>query len=134
MSELKKVTVTVKNFESSSADDYARLYKKVRLLDESGKNIYFKNLIIPKYLERRGAFVPDTPRTWFVKNVHKSAVVLVAFETQSGKIEYDLDEVRGLSRRGFWSGVLIVSVRPSHLPNPAKPRHGVHLNSGGHQF
>ncbi|PIN57567.1 transcriptional regulator, partial [Pseudomonas syringae pv. actinidiae] len=25
-------------------------------------------------------------------------------------------------------------VRPSHLPNPAKPRHGVHLNSGGHQF
>ncbi|EPN32775.1 transcriptional regulator, partial [Pseudomonas syringae pv. actinidiae ICMP 19497] len=23
----------------------------------------------------------------------------------------------------------VVSVRPSHLPNPAKPRHGVHLNS-----
>lgn len=107
MSELKKVTVTVKNFESSSTDDYARLYKKVRLLDESGKNVYFKNLIIPKYLERRGAFAQDIPRTWFVKNIHKSAVVLVAFETQSGTVEYDLDEVRGLSRRGFWSGVVI---------------------------
>ncbi|WP_338508272.1 transposase [Pseudomonas poae] len=27
-----------------------------------------------------------------------------------------------------------VSVRPSHLPNPAKPRHGVHLNLSRHQF
>ncbi|RMR00730.1 hypothetical protein ALP95_200003 [Pseudomonas savastanoi pv. glycinea] len=27
-----------------------------------------------------------------------------------------------------------VSVRPSHLPSPAKPRHGVHLNLSGHQF
>ncbi|MCF5141180.1 hypothetical protein GIW41_02910 [Pseudomonas sp. PA-6-1D] len=107
MSELKKVTVTVKNFESSSADDYARLYKKVRLLDLSGKNIYFKNLIIPKYLERRGAFAQDVSRTWYVKNVHGSAVVLVAFEAQNGTVEYDLDEVRNLSRRGFWWGVLI---------------------------
>ncbi|WP_065869964.1 hypothetical protein [Pseudomonas sp. 25 E 4] len=107
MSELKKVTITVKNFESSSADDYARLYKKVRLLDLSGKNIYFKNLIIPKYLERRGAFAQDVSRTWYVKKIHRSAVVLVAFETQNGTVEYDLDEVRNLSRRGFWSGVLL---------------------------
>jgi hypothetical protein len=27
-----------------------------------------------------------------------------------------------------------VCVRPSHLPSPAKPRHGVHLNLSGHQF
>ena len=27
-----------------------------------------------------------------------------------------------------------VCVRPSHLPNPVKPGHGVHLNLGGHQF
>ncbi len=30
--------------------------------------------------------------------------------------------------------VSIVSVRQSHLPSPAKPRHGVHLNLSGHQF
>ncbi|MBA1302585.1 hypothetical protein [Pseudomonas carnis] len=107
MSDLKKVTVTVKNFESSSSDDYARLYKKVRLLDSSGKNVYFKNLIVPKYLERRGAFAQDVLRTWYIKSVHKSAVVLVAFEAQNGTVEYDLDEVRNLSRRGLWWGVLI---------------------------
>ena len=27
-----------------------------------------------------------------------------------------------------------VCVRPSHLPSPAKPRHGVHLHLSGHQF
>jgi hypothetical protein len=27
-----------------------------------------------------------------------------------------------------------VCVRPSHLPDPAKPGHGVHLNLSGHQF
>lgn len=27
-----------------------------------------------------------------------------------------------------------VCVRPSHLPTPAKPGHGVHLNLSGHQF
>lgn len=107
MSDLMKLTVTVKNFDSSSSDDYARLYKKVRLLDSSGKNIYFKNLIIPKYLERRGAFAQDVSRIWYVKNVHRSAVVLVAFETQKGTVEYDLDEVRNLSRRGLWWGVLV---------------------------
>lgn len=107
MSDLKKVTVTVKNFEFHSSQDCARLYKKVRLLDESGKIFYYKNLIIPKYLERQGAFAQDVPRTWFVKNIHKSAVVLVAFEAKGGAVEYDLDEVRELSRSGFWAGVII---------------------------
>lgn len=50
MSELKKVTVTVKSYELHSSQDCARLYKKVRLLDESGKIFYHKNLIVPKYL------------------------------------------------------------------------------------
>ncbi|PAU56077.1 transcriptional regulator, partial [Pseudomonas sp. PICF141] len=27
-----------------------------------------------------------------------------------------------------------VCVRPSHLPSPSRPRHGVHLNLSGHQF
>ena len=28
----------------------------------------------------------------------------------------------------------LVCVRPSHLPSPVKPRHGVHLHLSGHQF
>lgn len=107
MSELRKVTVTVKNYEFHSSQDCARLYKKVRLLDESGKIFYYKNLIVPKYLDSRGAFAQDVPRTWFVKSIHKSAVVLVAFETKNGTVEYDLDEVRELSRSGIWAGILI---------------------------
>lgn len=107
MSELMKVKVTVKNYDFHSSQDCAKLYKNVRLLDESGKIFYYKNLIIPKYLERRGAFASDVPRTWFVKNIHKSAVVLVAFEAKDGTIEFDLDEVRQLSRSGFWAGIMI---------------------------
>lgn len=42
-----------------------------------------------------------------MKSIHKSAVVLVAFETANGTIEYDLDEIRQLSRSGFWAGVMI---------------------------
>ena len=73
-------------------------------MDEAGKIFYYKDLIIPKYLERKGAFASDVPRTWFVKNIGKSAVVVVAFETNNGVIEYDLDEVRDLARSGFLAG------------------------------
>ena len=33
--------------------------------------------------------------------------MLVAFESKNGTVEYDLDEVRELSRSGLWAGVLI---------------------------
>lgn len=106
MSELKKVTVEVKNFEFHSSQSCANLYKKVRLEDGSGKVFYYKDLIVPKYLESKGAFARDTQRTWFIKSINKSAVVLVAFETKAGKFEYDLDEIRELSRSGLWAGIL----------------------------
>ena len=106
MSELKKVTVTVKNFDFHSSQATANLYKKVRLLDESGRTFYYKDVIIPKYLERKGALASDVPRTWFIKHIGKSAVVVVAFETKSGVVEYDLDEVRDLARSGFVAGII----------------------------
>lgn len=34
----------------------------------------------------------------------------------------------------FVTTLMKVCVRPSHLPSPAKPRHGVHLHLSGHQF
>lgn len=41
-----------------------------------------------------------------------------------------------LHPRNWFTGLggFYVSVRPSHLPSPAKPRHGVHLDLSGHQF
>ncbi|KWS18782.1 hypothetical protein AL065_24635 [Pseudomonas amygdali pv. ulmi] len=78
------------------------------------------------------------------------ATVIDARETQITQqvpLPFELGYVAGrypvqghtyaLSARIEHEGKLVwinVSVRPSHLPNPAKPRHGVHLNSGGHQF
>lgn len=106
MSDLKKITVTVKNYDSHASQAAATLYKKVRLLDESGKIFYYKDLIVPRYLERKGAMAQDVPRTWFIKHIGKSAVVVVAFETKSGMVEYDLDEVRDLARSGFVAGVV----------------------------
>lgn len=106
MSDLKKISVTIKNYEAHASQAAATLYKKVRLLDESGRIFYYKNLIVPKYLERKGAMAQDVPRTWFIKHIGKSAVVVVAFETKGGTVEYDLDEVRDLARSGFVAGIM----------------------------
>lgn len=106
MSDLKKITVTIKNFEAHASQAAATLYKKVRLLDEAGRIFYYKDLIVPRYLERKGAMSRDVSRTWFIKHIGKSAVVVVAFETKSGTVEYDLDEVRDLSRSGFVAGIV----------------------------
>lgn len=34
----------------------------------------------------------DTPRTWYYKQIIKKAIV-VAFEKNNGKVEYDLDHM-----------------------------------------
>ncbi len=106
MSDLKKITVTIKNYDFHASQGTANLYKKVMLLDEAGRIFYYKDLIVPHYLERKGAMTRDVPRTWFIKHIGKSAVVVVAFETKSGTVEYDLDEVRDLARSGLVAGVV----------------------------
>lgn len=106
MSDLKKITVTIKNYDLHASQTAANLYKKVRLVDEAGRIFYYKDLIVPKYLERKGATARDVPRTWFIKHIGKSAVVVVAFETKDGTVEYDLDEVRDLARSGFVAGII----------------------------
>ncbi|MDU8608718.1 MULTISPECIES: hypothetical protein [Pseudomonas syringae group] len=106
MSDLKKITVTIKNYDAHASQAAATLYKKVRLLDGAGRIFYYKDLIVPRYLERKGAMTQDVPRTWFIKHIGKSAVVVVAFETKPGTVEYDLEEVRDLARSGFVAGIV----------------------------
>lgn len=106
MSELKKITAIVKNYEHHFSQEAGNLYKKVRLQDEAGKTFYYKDLIMPSYLERQGALIRDVPRTWFLKHIGKSAVVVVAYEKKDGTIEYDLDEVRSLARSGLFMGIV----------------------------
>ncbi|UDU79087.1 hypothetical protein [Pseudomonas sp. HN2-3] len=107
MSDLKKMTVVVKNFDIQARGDLDVLFNRVRLEDEQGKTFYIKNVAMLNYLDRHGAMLKDTPRTWFYKNLSKKAVVVVAIEKPGGKIEYDLDDLRLLSYSSIIKGLLI---------------------------
>lgn len=107
MSELKRVTVTVKNYKSSEAGDLDQLYKRVRLVDEEGKTFYYSNVVVPKYLDRKGALKTDVPRTWFVKHLAKKSIVIIACEMQDGRVEYDLDDLRTIARSTVLKGIVL---------------------------
>jgi hypothetical protein len=81
------------------------VYKRVRVEDEQGKTFYFKNLVVPDYLKMRGAIAENRPRTWFVKNTAKNVSVILAYETPHGKVEYDLDEIKSLSKSSVMLGL-----------------------------
>lgn len=105
MSELKKVVVTIKNFETGDYTPEASAYNRVRAIDESGKTVYFKALVVPSYLISKGAMNKDVPRTWYVKNTARNVTVVVGYETPAGKFEYDPDEVKIISRSSIALGI-----------------------------
>ncbi|KKY58917.1 hypothetical protein ACDH60_08330 [Pseudomonas ficuserectae] len=106
MSDLKKMTVVVKNFNLRASGDLDALYSRVRLEDEEGKTFYFKEVVVPKYLSDKGALRTDTPRTWYFKNLGKKSIIVVAFESVHGKVEYDLGDMRLIVRSTVIKGVL----------------------------
>ncbi|MFS0827881.1 hypothetical protein [Pseudomonas phoenicis] len=106
MSELKKGTVIVKNYNVQASGELDALYNRVRLEDEHGRTFYFKEVVVPKYLNRHGAFVSDTPRTWFYKHMSKKSIVILAVEKTGGKIEYDLEDIRLIARSTVLKGVV----------------------------
>ena len=94
MSDLKKMTLTVKNYNLKASSDIDALYDQVRCEDSEGKTFHFKEVAMLDYLKRHGAIVTDSPRTWYYKHLNKKSIVLVAFEKGNGKVEYDLDHMR----------------------------------------
>jgi hypothetical protein len=106
MSELKKITVVVKNFNLQASGDLDALFTMVRCEDEEGNTHHFKEVVMLNYLKRHGAMMTDTPRTWFFKHLGKKSIVLVAFEKGNGKVEYDLDHMRLVARSTFLRGIL----------------------------
>lgn len=106
MSDLKKITVTVKNYNLRASGDLDALYERVRLEDEQGNTFYFKEVVMLQYLKRQGALVTDTPRVWYFKHLAKKSIVLVAFEKPDGKVEYDIDEMRLVARSSVVKGIL----------------------------
>ncbi|WP_353231997.1 hypothetical protein [Pseudomonas helleri] len=106
MSDLKKMTVIVKNFNLQASGDLDALYTMVRCEDEEGNTHHFKEVVMLNYLKRHGAMTTDAPRTWFFKYLGKKSIVLVAFEKNSGKVEYDLDHMRLVAKSTLFKGIV----------------------------
>ncbi|OYT77468.1 hypothetical protein [Pseudomonas sp. PGPPP2] len=106
MADLEKITVTIKNYDVQAQGDLDALYSRVRLEDEKGETFYFKQVVVPKYLKIHGAMATEIPRTWYFKRVSKKTIVVLAFENKSGKVEYDLDDIRLIARSTILRGVV----------------------------
>ncbi|WP_442513043.1 hypothetical protein [Pseudomonas promysalinigenes] len=116
MSELKKMTLTVKNYNLKASGDLDALYSQVRCEDSSGKTFHFKEVVMLGYLKRHGAIVTDAPVTWYYKHIAKKSIVLIAFEKASGKVEFDLDNIRQVAKSSIVKGgMLALAAIPAGL-------------------
>lgn len=106
MSDLKKLTVTIKNFNLQASGDLDALYTMVRCEDSEGKTFHFKRVVMLDYLKNHGAMVTDKPRTWFYKHLSKKEIVVIAVEKSDGKIEYDLDHMSLIARSTLIKGII----------------------------
>lgn len=106
MADLEKITVTIKNFDVKALSDLDALYTRVRLEDAQGDTFYFKEVVVPKYLKNHGAMVTEVPRTWYFKRISKKAIVILAFESKNGKVEYDLEDIRRIARSTVLKGIV----------------------------
>lgn len=106
MSDLKKMTLTVKNYNLKASGDLDALFDQVRCEDSEGNTFHFKEVVMLSYLKRHGAMVTDTPRIWYYKHLNKKSIVLVAFEKNDGKVEYDLDHMRLVAKSSVLKGIV----------------------------
>lgn len=106
MADLEKITVTIKNYHVQAQGDLDALYSRVRLEDADGETLYFKHVVVPKYLKIHGAMSTEIPRTWYFKRTSKKSIVVLAFENKNGKVEYDLDDIRLIARSTVLKGVV----------------------------
>jgi hypothetical protein len=107
MSDLKKTTLTVKNYNLKASGDLDAVYDQVRCEDVEGRTFHFKEVAMVDYLKRHGALVLDSPRTWYYKHLGKKSIVLIAVEKSNGKVEYDLDNLRQVAKSSILKGILM---------------------------
>lgn len=106
MADLEKITMKIKNFDMKAAGDLDALYTRVRLEDAQGNTFYFKEVVVPKYLKIHGAMATEVPSTWYFKRTSKKSIVILAFESKNGKVEYDLEDIRLIARSTVLKGVV----------------------------
>lgn len=109
MSQMCKIVVVVRNYKDSTRGNSATLFKRVRAEDEAGATIYYKDLLIPDYINKKGAFSRDVPRTWFVKETSRNVTVVVGFENSAGEFFYDRDEINGVTRGARVQGIVFAA-------------------------
>lgn len=106
MSQLRKIVVVVRNYKDSDSKNSATAYKRVRAEDEAGATIYFKALVIPDYINKKGAFQKDVPRTWYVKETTRGVTLVIGFENSQGEFFYDRDEIKEIASAARVQGVI----------------------------
>ncbi len=116
MSELKKMSLTVKNYNLKASGELDALYTEVRCEDGEGGTFHFKEVVMLSYLQRHGAIATDTPRIWYYKHLGKKSIVLVACEKNNGKVEYDLDHMKLVAKSSVLKGIVFtVAAVPAGL-------------------
>ncbi|WP_458130263.1 hypothetical protein [Pseudomonas sp. Z2-11] len=106
MTDLKKMTLTVKNYNLKGSGDLDALYTDVRCEDGEGNTFHFKEVVMLDYLKRHGAIATDSQKVWYYKHLAKKSIVLVAFEKNNGKVEYDLDHMKLVVRSSILKGIV----------------------------
>lgn len=107
MSELKRIKVIVKNYDVRAQGDLDALYERVRLEDEQGNTLYFKEVVMLQYLKRQGAMAANAPVVWYYKNLAKKSIVVIACEVLGGKAEYDIDDMGRVAKSSVVKGIVI---------------------------
>lgn len=107
MSELKRITVIVKNYDVRAQGDLDTLYERVRLEDEQGNTLYFKEVVMLQYLKRQGAMATNAPVIWYYKHLSKKTIVVIACEVPGKKAEYDIDDMGRVAKSSIVKGVVI---------------------------
>ena len=116
MLKLKKETVIVKDSIYDTVEDAGSIYRRVRVQNEGGKTAFFKELIVPRYVGKSGAMKEGVPRTWYIKNITKKKSVVIAHQKTNGEVDFDLDEVKVISRSFVLVGVYVgVAALPASI-------------------
>ncbi len=75
MSDLKKMVLTVKNYDLKASGELDALYSQVRCEDVKGNTFHFKEVVMLAYLRKHGAIVTDSPTTWYYKHLGTTSIL-----------------------------------------------------------
>ncbi len=90
MPDLKKMTLTVKNYNLKASGELDALYTDVRCEDSEGNTFHFKEVVMLDYLKRHGAIATDSPKVWYYKHLAKNQSFLWPSRKIMGRLSMTL--------------------------------------------